>query len=49
MKHFDFVTLGEILIDFTPDGTTPEGYPRYIQNPGGAVVNETIPSVLSTV
>lgn len=39
MKHYDIVTLGEILIDFTPDGTTPDGYPRYIQNPGGAVVN----------
>ncbi len=39
MKHFDFVTLGEILIDFTPDGFSPEGFPRFIRNPGGAVVN----------
>ena len=39
MKHYDIVTLGEILIDFTPDGATGEGFPRYIQNPGGAVVN----------
>ena len=38
MKHFDFVTLGEILIDFTPDGFSPEGFPRFIRNPGGAVV-----------
>ena len=39
MKKYDMVTLGEILIDFTPDGVTPDGFPRYIQNPGGAVVN----------
>ena len=39
MKHYDIVTLGEILIDFTPDGMSAEGFPRYIQNPGGAVVN----------
>ena len=39
MKRYDFVTLGEILIDFTPDGFSPEGFPRYIQNPGGAVLN----------
>ncbi len=39
MKKYDFVTLGEILIDFTPDGFSAEGFPRYIQNPGGAVVN----------
>ena len=39
MKHYDMATLGEILIDFTPDGMSGEGYPRYIQNPGGAVVN----------
>ena len=39
MKRYDIVTLGEILIDFTPDGHSPEGFPRFIQNPGGAVVN----------
>ena len=39
MKHYDIVTRGEILIDFTPDGATGEGFLRYIQNPGGAVVN----------
>ena len=41
-KHFDLVTLGEILIDFTPDGFTPEGFPRYIRNPGGAVFNAAV-------
>ena len=39
MKKYDLVTLGEIIVDFTPDGHTPDGFPRYIQNPGGAVVN----------
>ena len=39
MKQFDFVTLGEILIDFTPDGFGELGFPRFIRNPGGAVVN----------
>ena len=36
---YDLVTLGEILIDFTPDTPAPGGFRRYIQNPGGAVVN----------
>lgn len=36
---YDIVTLGEILIDFSPDGTDDRGYKRYIQNPGGAVAN----------
>lgn len=36
---YDFVTLGEILIDFTPDGCDDRGFPRYIRNPGGAVAN----------
>lgn len=36
---YDLVTLGEILIDFTPDGFDSRGYAKYIQNPGGAVAN----------
>lgn len=39
MKHFDIVCMGEILIDFSPDGRTDDSYVRYIRNPGGAVVN----------
>lgn len=36
---YDLVTLGEILIDFSPDGTDSRGFAKYIQNPGGAVAN----------
>ena len=39
MKQYDLVAMGEILIDFSPDGTDAGGYARYIRNPGGAVVN----------
>lgn len=35
---YDFVTLGELLIDFTPSGTS-EGRNLFMQNPGGAVSN----------
>lgn len=38
-KKYDIVCMGEILIDFSPDGTDAGGYARYIRNPGGAVVN----------
>ncbi|MGN1346478.1 MAG: carbohydrate kinase [Eubacteriales bacterium] len=36
---YDLVALGEILIDFSPDGADERGYAKYIQNPGGAVAN----------
>lgn len=36
---FDVVTLGEILIDFTPCGTSPAGQRVFEQNPGGAPAN----------
>lgn len=36
---YDLVTLGEILIDFAPDGADQRGFAKYIQNPGGAVAN----------
>ena len=42
MKKYDIVALGEILIDFTPDGCDNRGFPRYIRNPGGAVANAVI-------
>ncbi len=34
----DFITLGELLIDFTPSGTS-EGRNLFMQNAGGAVAN----------
>lgn len=36
---FDIVSLGEILIDFTPSGITQQGIPLFAQNPGGAPAN----------
>ncbi len=36
---YDFTALGEILIDFTPDGSDDRGFPRFLRNPGGAVAN----------
>ncbi len=28
MKKYDVVALGELLIDCTENGTSPQGYPR---------------------
>lgn len=36
---FDLVSLGEILIDFTPCGVTEQGIARFARNPGGAPAN----------
>lgn len=36
---FDVVAIGEILIDFTPAGFSPQGNPIFEQNPGGAPAN----------
>ena len=36
---YDVLALGELLIDFTPMGTSPSGMPVYEQNPGGAPAN----------
>lgn len=36
---FDVVALGELLIDFTPMGTSEQGNPVYECNPGGAPCN----------
>ncbi|MDQ1913754.1 carbohydrate kinase [Paenibacillus sp. GD4] len=36
---YDIVTLGECLIDFTPQGFSEAGQPLYERNPGGAPVN----------
>ncbi|MDR3153999.1 MAG: carbohydrate kinase [Deltaproteobacteria bacterium] len=35
----DITALGEILIDFTPGGETPDGFKLFIRNPGGAPAN----------
>lgn len=39
---FDVVTLGELLVDFTPAGYTEQKYPLYIMNPGGAPANVAV-------
>ena len=39
MKRFDVAALGELLIDFTPDGESEQGNPRFEANPGGAPCN----------
>ena len=36
---FDVVALGEILIDFTPNGTNAQGIELFARNPGGAPAN----------
>lgn len=35
----DIVSLGEILIDFTPNGTNEQGITLFARNPGGAPAN----------
>ncbi len=37
----DIIAMGELLIDFTPAGTT-DGKKLYMQNPGGAVANVAV-------
>lgn len=39
MKKFDVVALGELLIDFTENGTSIQGNPILEANPGGAPCN----------
>ena len=39
MKKYDAVALGELLIDFTENGTSGQGNPIYEANPGGAPCN----------
>jgi fructokinase len=38
-RMFDVSALGEILIDFTPSGYSPQGNPLFERNPGGAPAN----------
>lgn len=39
MKHYDVVALGELLIDFTANGTSDQQNPLFEANPGGAPCN----------
>ena len=39
MKRFDIVALGELLIDFTENGSSDQGNPLFEANPGGAPCN----------
>ena len=39
MKRYDAAALGELLIDFTESGTSPQGNPLLEANPGGAPGN----------
>ena len=36
---FDVIALGELLVDFTGSGASPQGNPVYEANPGGAPCN----------
>ena len=38
-KKFDVIALGELLIDFTENGTSGQGNPIFEANPGGAPCN----------
>ncbi len=38
-KQYDVVALGELLIDFTENGTSSQGNPVFEANPGGAPCN----------
>ena len=38
-KHYDVTALGEVLIDFTENGSSAQGNPMYEANPGGAPCN----------
>ena len=39
MSKFDVVALGELLIDYTDNGTSAQGNPLFEANPGGAPCN----------
>lgn len=38
-RKYDVVALGELLIDFTDNGVSPQGNPMFEANPGGAPCN----------
>ena len=39
MEQLDVLALGELLVDFTPSGISPQGNPEFEANPGGAPCN----------
>ncbi len=39
MKKYDVIALGELLVDFTMNGTSKQGNPLFEANPGGAPCN----------
>ena len=39
MKPYDVTALGDLLIDFTENGTSAQGNPVFEANPGGAPCN----------
>lgn len=41
-KNMDFLTVGELLVDFCQTLTGPHGYPQYEALPGGAVANVAV-------
>ena len=38
-KRYDVIALGELLVDFTENGVSPQGNPLMEANPGGAPCN----------
>jgi fructokinase len=38
----DILSMGELLIDFTPSGTGPDGQMLFARNPGGAPANVAV-------
>ena len=38
----DLTTIGEVLIDLTQTGATPQGVPLFAANPGGAPANVAV-------
>ena len=38
-QSFDVIALGELLVDFTENGLSPQGNPLFEANPGGAPCN----------
>lgn len=36
---FDIIAIGELIIDFTPTGSSKEGNVLFERNPGGALAN----------
>ncbi|MDR1654496.1 MAG: carbohydrate kinase [Treponema sp.] len=39
MPKFSVTAYGAVISDFTCSGSSPEGYPVYVQNPGGGAAN----------